>query len=72
MQGGPGPDSVDWFAPIVDWVEHGRAPDAVIARKIGRDGRILNARPLCPYPQRATYDGKGSLTDADSYVCKAP
>jgi hypothetical protein len=71
-QGGPGPDSVDWFAPIVDWVEHGRAPDAVIARKVGRDGRILNARPLCPYPQRATYDGKGSTTDASSYACKAP
>jgi feruloyl esterase len=68
--GGAGPDFVDWFTPIVEWVEQGRAPDRVIARKRGADGRVLNARPLCPYPQRAVYDGKGSVTEADSYVCR--
>lgn len=69
--GGPGPDSVDWFAPIAEWVEHGQAPERLIARKLGPDGGVVNARPLCPYPLRAVYDGKGSTTDVASYACKA-
>jgi feruloyl esterase len=69
--GGPGPDIVDWFAPIASWVEHGQAPERVVAQKLGADGGVVNARPLCPYPLRAVYDGKGSTTDAASYACKA-
>ena len=69
--GGPGPDFVDWFSPIAEWVEHGHAPDRVIAQKRSADGRVLKARPLCPYPQRAVYDGKGSVTEAESFVCQA-
>jgi len=68
--GGTGPDFVDWFTPIADWVERGRAPARVIAQKRTGDGRILNARPLCPFPQRAVHDGKGGVTDAESYVCR--
>jgi feruloyl esterase len=68
--GGPGPDIVDWFSPIADWVERGRAPERVLARKLEKDGTVSNARPLCPYPQRAVYDGKGSVTDAASFICK--
>jgi hypothetical protein len=69
--GGAGPDFVDWFAPIADWVERGRAPERLLAQKRSADGTVLNARPLCPYPQRAVYDGKGSVTEAASYVCRA-
>jgi feruloyl esterase len=69
--GGAGPDVVDWFTPIVDWVERGRAPERIVAQKRGADGGVVNARPLCPYPQRAVYDGKGSATDAGSFVCSA-
>jgi feruloyl esterase len=68
--GGPGPDSVDWFAPIAEWVERDRAPERVIAHKMTREGTISNARPLCPYPQRARYDGKGDPMDAASYACR--
>jgi hypothetical protein len=69
--GGAGPDFVEWFTPIVDWVERGRAPERVIAQKRGPDGLVLNARPLCPFPQRAVHDGKGSVTDAGSSACRA-
>ena len=70
--GGVGPDTVDWFTAITDWVERGRAPERVIARKLDKAGGVENARPLCPYPQRAIYDGKGSATDPASYACRAP
>jgi feruloyl esterase len=69
--GGAGPDFVEWFTPIVDWVERGQAPERLIAQKRGPDGRVLAARPLCPFPQRAVHDGKGSVTDAESYACRA-
>ncbi len=70
--GGPGPDSVDWFAPIAEWVERGNAPERLLAQKLGPDGGVLNARPLCPYPLRAVYDGRGATTVATSYTCKTP
>ena len=69
--GGPGPDTVDWFSAIADWVERDRAPERIIARKLGSDGAVSNARPLCAYPERARYDGKGNPNDAASYSCKA-
>ncbi len=68
--GGAGPDHVDWFTPIADWVERGVAPARVIATKLDA-GRVVNARPLCPYPQHAVYDGKGSITAAASFACRA-
>jgi feruloyl esterase len=68
--GGSGPDAVDWFAAIADWVEHGRTPDRLLAREVARDGRVLNTRPLCPYPERAVYDGSGNPTDAASFACR--
>jgi feruloyl esterase len=68
--GGPGPDSADWTAAIVDWIEHGKAPDQVVARKALVGGAVSRSRPLCPYPQRAEYKGTGSADDAASFVCR--
>jgi hypothetical protein len=68
--GGPGPDNADWAGAIVDWVENGKAPDRVIASKMGAAGAVSRTRPLCPYPQRAEYKGSGSTDDAASFVCK--
>ena len=70
--GGAGPDVVDWFTPIAEWVEHGHAPDRVIAHKRSADGRALNARPLCPYPQVARWSGKGSSDEAGNFSCVNP
>jgi hypothetical protein len=68
--GGPGPDTVDWPAAIVDWVEHDKAPDQIIARKAAAGGAVSRTRPLCPYPQHAEYKGSGSADDAASFVCR--
>jgi hypothetical protein len=68
--GGPGPDTVDWPATIADWVENGKAPDRVIARKAAAGGAASRTRPLCPYPQRSEYTGSGSTDDAANFVCR--
>ena len=68
--GGPGPDTADWPATIADWVENGKAPDRVIARKAAAGGVVSRTRPLCPYPQHAEYTGSGSTDDAANFVCR--
>jgi Tannase and feruloyl esterase len=67
--GGVGPDTVDWTTTIADWVENGKAPDRVIARKIA-NAEVTRSRPLCPHPQRAVYSGSGSTDDERSFVCR--
>jgi feruloyl esterase len=69
--GGVGPDQNDAVTAVIDWVEKGVAPDALIASKIV-DGRVTRSRPLCPYPQVARYKGEGSIDDAASFRCVAP
>jgi len=34
------------------------------------NNRVDMTRPLCPYPQVATYKGTGSANDAANFVCK--
>ena len=69
--GGKGAGQVDFVSVIDDWVEHGKAPDRVIAtRPLEGGGR--RSRPLCPYPQVATYTGQGSTDEAENFVCKTP
>ena len=68
--GGPGPDSADWTSAIVDWVEKGKAPERIVAKKMAADGSVTRSRPLCPYPQHAVYSGTGSTDDEKNFVCK--
>jgi feruloyl esterase len=67
--GGPGPDAVDWPAAIADWVEHGKPPDRLVARKMV-GGAVARSRPLCAYPQKAVYTGSGSTDDERNFVCR--
>ena len=69
--GGPGASEVDWLSVMVDWVEHGHAPDKIIASK--HDGGNLElTRPLFCYPTTAGYKGSGDPQSADSFVPKEP
>jgi feruloyl esterase len=67
--GGPGTDTFNLLAVMRDWVERGRAPKEVLASRVER-GKVVRTRPLCPYPQVATYRGRGSTDDARNFVCK--
>ena len=56
--GGPGPNTWDRLAPLVDWVENGKAPDFLVAthsgprgtRRQGNRRAVDNERKICPLP----------------------
>ena len=50
-------------------MEKGKAPDPIIASH-STDGKVDRTRPLCPYPQVASYKGTGSIDEAANFVCK--
>ena len=66
---GPGPDTFDSVGALEAWVERGVAPDSLVAthRSAGKADRT---RPLCAYPHRAVYDGKGDSNEAASFSCR--
>jgi feruloyl esterase len=68
--GGEGPDAFDMIAALEQWVEHGHAPDRIVASH-ATGGRVDRTRPLCPYPQTAVYNGTGSTDEAANFVCRA-
>ncbi len=67
--GGPGAADVDWLAAMVDWVEHGKAPDRLIASK-RQQGSGVMSRPLFPYPNYPVYSGTGDPNKAESFVAR--
>jgi feruloyl esterase len=89
--GGPGPNSFgqalpqatplshrpedDVLSALDQWVEHGVAPERIVAAKYINDDPtqgIERTRPLCAFPNRAVYDGRGSTDDAANFTCRAP
>lgn len=67
--GGTGTDQWDKLTVLENWVEKNQAPDQVVASRVV-GGQVQRTRPLCPYPQTATYKGTGSTDDAANFVCK--
>ena len=79
--GGPATDQFDMLAPLVAWVEQGKAPDSVTAKARGAGAKVVNnelpaswsahrTRPLCVYPKVARYNGTGDVESASSFSCK--
>lgn len=69
-RGGPGPSVFDAFTPLVNWVEKGKSPAEIIASQA--PGAAARTRPLCPYPEVAKYNGRGSIDDAANFACRSP
>jgi len=70
-RGGLGTDRFDVITPLINWVEAGIPPDTIPAARV-EDEAVSRTRPLCPYPQVATYTGEGSIDDATNFVCTEP
>lgn len=66
--GGVGCDRVDWFAPLVEWVEKGVAPNEIAGARVSQNNTVLT-RPHCPYPQVAKYKGSGDTSKAENFIC---
>jgi feruloyl esterase len=75
--GGPATDQFDALGALVDWVEKGQAPAALVAtvnptnKEVPADWSAGRSRLLCPYPQVARYQG-GPTESASSFRCLAP
>ncbi len=85
-RGGPATDQFDLVDALVNWVEKGIAPNAVIAKARGK-GAVApevvspevpaswapgRTRPLCIYPEIAKYKGSGDPESASSFLCAIP
>ena len=62
----PLPAAGQLFTAVTNWVENGTAPAAITLQSVDASASQL----LCPYPQKPTYSGTGSITAAASYACK--
>ena len=60
---GEGPSAFDKMGALEEWVEHGAAPDRIVAHGHGL------TRPLCPYPEVARWKGSGSTSEAANFTC---
>jgi len=67
--GGEGPNDFDKIGTLETWVEKGTAPAMIVASH-RKGGAVDRTRPLCPYPQIATYKGTGSIDEAANFACK--
>lgn len=71
--GGDGTSTFDMLTALEQWVEQKQAPERIPASRV-RDGKADRTRPLCPYPQTARYNGKGSIAasmdDASNFTCR--
>jgi feruloyl esterase len=69
--GGEGPNVFDKVGALEQWIEQGKAPEALNASH-STNGKVDRTRPLCPYPQVAKYKGAGSIDDAANFACRVP
>jgi feruloyl esterase len=67
--GGPGPNQINYMAIMERWRENNQTPASIEAYHVANN-RVDMTRPLCAYPQVATYKGTGSVNDAANFVCR--
>jgi feruloyl esterase len=69
--GGQGPDRFNPMGALERWRESKVAPDRITAMHV-TNGVVDAVRPLCPYPQVAVYQGKGSTNEGANFACRVP
>jgi len=63
------PDDFDPLMAVERWVEEGRAPDIMVARRASQDGKGQHSRPICSYPSAARLVAGKDPGDYQSYEC---
>lgn len=63
----------DALLALMQWTEHGEAPDQIIATawnsQYNTSSGVLRQRPLCPFPAMANWDRRGDINEASSWSC---
>jgi pimeloyl-ACP methyl ester carboxylesterase len=65
--GGDGHPNLDLVTNVVDWVEHGKAPETITTFRTDSSSVVTSSRPVYPYPAVAKYNGTGDVNAAASY-----
>lgn len=65
------PTWTEGFGALVEWVEKGVEPVAIIGTRAENAawGWPVRTRPICPYPEVARYKGAGSIDEAANFTC---
>lgn len=61
---------VDILQAVVDWVEHGKVPERLMAAALPDSEWPGRTRPLCTYPEVAIYNGQGSMENGMNFRCE--
>ena len=69
--GGVNIDRFDLMTPLINWVEHGVAPNDLIGQRVD-EGKVTRTRPLCAYPQVSRYRGTGNIDAHENFACVDP
>jgi feruloyl esterase len=67
--GGDGTSTFDMLSALEAWREKQSPPLQIPAARV-ENGVTNRTRPLCPYPQVATYKGTGSFDEAANFACR--
>jgi feruloyl esterase len=67
--GGTGPDTINPFSALVDWVESGFTPNTLIASKLDTQGNVLFQRLLCIYPYIGQFIDGSNPKLPSSWTC---
>jgi hypothetical protein len=59
----------DLFAALVNWVEHGVAPDSIVAFNSFDPASATVSRPICKYPDKLVFKG-GNSNVASNFFCQ--
>jgi feruloyl esterase len=71
--GGPeGGARVDFFDPLMQWVEQGVVPGGETVNYLASSTTVARTRPVFPFPTIAQYTGQGDVNSADNYVAAQP
>ncbi|MEV5848634.1 tannase/feruloyl esterase family alpha/beta hydrolase [Streptomyces sp. NPDC051985] len=68
---GPGISVAAGMVALMEWVEHGRAPEMIIAERVDpRTTAVTGTRPAFPYPAVTRYSGSGDPAESASYLAR--
>jgi feruloyl esterase len=68
---GLGATHFDALTSLEEWTDQNITPVQILASHLEGDA-VDMSRPLCPYPQIATWSRKGSTNNAQNFSCEDP